>query len=138
MTAVWYPETFADRVREHAAADETREAWRCGVWVRPKDGSRIDWELFGRITAHAEFKTRFFTFGYWPDVLACFADKWHALLAAPRAFVVIRFDDCLRWAPVCAESVARLAPGGREDRPGYIRQCAYLKNDALQPIEKGP
>lgn len=138
MTAFRYPETPEDRRREHDAADATREAWRCGVWVRPADGSRIDWELFGPITAQAEFKTRRFTFGYWPDVLACFADKWDALLAVPRAFIVIQFDDGLRWAPVGPESVARIDTGGRQDRPGYIRPCAYLRNDALLPIERRP
>lgn len=137
MTDFQYPETFADRKREHEAADELREAWRVGVRVRPSDGSRIDWELFDGINAQAEFKTRYFILGYWPDVLGCFADKWDALLAA-HALLVVRFDDGLRWAYAHPDSIARIAAGGREDRPGYIRPCAYLKNDAFNEMEVRP
>lgn len=139
VTAFRYPETLADRIREHAAADETREAWRVGVHVRPKDGSRIDWELFDGLEGEAEFKTRFCTWGQYPDVLACFADKWDALLSLScPAFVVIRFNDGLRWAYAHPNSLSRIALGGREDRPGYIRPSAYLRNDALFPIERRP
>lgn len=130
-------ETPEDRAREHAAADETREAWRCGVWVRPP-GARIDWELFDGITADAEYKTRRFALGYWDDVLIGFTDKWDALLAAWPAFVIVRFDDGLRWAHAHESNVSRMAAGGREDRPGYIRPCVYFRNDVWQPIERRP
>lgn len=132
-------ETRADRIREHAGADEIREAWRCGVWVLPP-GSILDYELFGPVVGWGEFKGRNIAFGHYPDVMY-YVSKWDAARECdPPAYLFFGFTDGLYYTTPDESNVARRGMGGRTDRgdPADIQPCVWLKNDGFHPIGKGP
>lgn len=133
-------ETFAQRVRQHEAADVIREAWRCGVWVTPQRPPGLDYELFGPLAAMGEFKGRNVPFGRYPDI-QMFVRQWRHLLTNAPAFLFVGFTDGLYYAAANDAAVARYDPhAGRGDRGDRFdkQPSVYIGNAAFAPIERKP
>ena len=125
-----------NREAEEAIAHAIKLTWKCMVKKLPIR-YEIDFALVREeVVALAEIKRRYHRFGEYETYMISLGKVAKANSLTLPCFVVVGWNDCIKWASLTNETPSKIEWGGRTDRKDWQDEepCAHYPIEIFKPL----